>query len=52
MSEVKDTQGQLWEVFIQTKKGLPFKCEIVNSAKYKYLFDDEVIEAGRVLLCR
>jgi len=34
------------------KKGLPFKCEIVNSAKYKYLFDDEVIEAGRVLLCR
>ena len=25
MSEVKDTQGQLWEVFIQSKKGLPFK---------------------------
>jgi ring-1,2-phenylacetyl-CoA epoxidase subunit PaaB len=25
MSEVKDTQGQLWEVFIQTKKGLPHK---------------------------
>jgi ring-1,2-phenylacetyl-CoA epoxidase subunit PaaB len=25
MSEVKDTQGQLWEVFIQTKQGLPYK---------------------------
>jgi ring-1,2-phenylacetyl-CoA epoxidase subunit PaaB len=25
MSEIKDTQGELWEVFIQVKKGLPFK---------------------------
>ena len=25
MSEVKATQGQLWEVFIQSKKGLPYK---------------------------
>lgn len=25
MSEVKDSQGPLWEVFIQTKPGQPFK---------------------------
>ncbi len=25
MNNNKDTQGPLWEVFIQTKKGLPFK---------------------------
>lgn len=25
MEEIQDTQGELWEVFIQSKKGLPFK---------------------------
>ena len=25
MAEIQDTQGALWEVFIQSKKGLPFK---------------------------
>ena len=25
MEEKKDTQGQLWEVFIQSKAGLPYK---------------------------
>ena len=25
MEEILDTQGELWEVFIQSKKGLPFK---------------------------
>ena len=25
MEEIQDTQGALWEVFIQSKKGLPFK---------------------------
>ena len=25
MEEIQDTQGKLWEVFIQSKKGLPFK---------------------------
>ena len=25
MDEIQDTQGALWEVFIQSKKGLPFK---------------------------
>ena len=25
MEEIQDTQGVLWEVFIQSKKGLPFK---------------------------
>lgn len=25
MSEIKDTQGPLWEVFIQSKSGLPYK---------------------------
>jgi ring-1,2-phenylacetyl-CoA epoxidase subunit PaaB len=25
MSEIKDSQGPLWEVFIQTKPGQPFK---------------------------
>ena len=25
MEDIQDTQGALWEVFIQSKKGLPFK---------------------------
>jgi ring-1,2-phenylacetyl-CoA epoxidase subunit PaaB len=25
MSRTEDSQGSLWEVFVQTKKGLPFK---------------------------
>lgn len=25
MSEVKDSQGQLWEVFVQSKNNLPYK---------------------------
>lgn len=25
MSRTEDTQGNLWEVFVQTKKGLPYK---------------------------
>ena len=25
MEEIQDTQGALWEVFIQSKKGLPYK---------------------------
>ena len=25
MSRTEDTQGSLWEVFVQAKKGLPFK---------------------------
>ena len=48
MSETKDTQGKLWEVFIQSKKGLPFKhCGSVHA------FDKEMaVQNARDLYTR